>query len=60
VVTRLNADMVKIIHSPDFGKKMADIGAVPIGDSNTQMAERIKTDTTDYAKLVKQANVVVN
>lgn len=60
VLDRLNTAMVDIIHSPEFGKKMLDIGAVPIGDSRAQMAERIKTDTESYAKLVKQANVVVN
>jgi len=60
VVARLNAEMVKIIQSPGFGKQMAEIGAVPIGDSSAQMAQQIKTDTESYAILVKQANVVVN
>jgi len=60
VVARLNAEMVKIIQSPSFGKQMAEIGAVPIGDSSAHMAQQIKTDTENYATLVKQAKVVVN
>ena len=57
VVARLNADMAKIIHSPDFRKKMDDIGAVPIGDTPEQMARRIHEDTARFARLVKDAKV---
>jgi tripartite-type tricarboxylate transporter receptor subunit TctC len=60
VVDKLNTEMVKIIQSPEFGKRMADIGAIPIGDSRAQMAQQIKTDSEEYAKLVKHANVEVN
>ena len=60
VVARLNAEMVKIIKSPEFGKRMAEIGAVPVGDSSAHMAQQIKDDTERYAKLVKEANVAIN
>ena len=60
VVDRLNAEMVKIIRSPDFTRRMAEIGAVPIGDSAAEMKARIGADTANYAKLVKEANVAVN
>jgi tripartite-type tricarboxylate transporter receptor subunit TctC len=57
VVTRLNTEIVRIVNSPDFKKKMADIGAVPIGNSPAEMASQIKTDTERFAKLVKDARV---
>jgi len=60
VVTRLNAEMVKIIRSPDFSRRMAEIGAVPIGDTPAEMKARIGTDTENYAKLVKDAKVAIN
>lgn len=60
VVARLNTEMVKVIQSPAFGKRMAEIGAVPIGDSSAEMARQIKKDTNNYAKLVKEANVSIN
>ncbi|WPB57350.1 tripartite tricarboxylate transporter substrate binding protein [Xylophilus sp. GOD-11R] len=60
VVAKLNAEMVKIIHSPDFKKRMEDIGAEPIGDTPEQMAAQIKADTARYARLVKDANVVID
>ncbi len=59
VVTRLNTEMVKIIQSPDFRKKMEDIGADPIGNTPEQMARQIKDDTERFARLVKEAKVVL-
>jgi tripartite-type tricarboxylate transporter receptor subunit TctC len=57
VLDRLSKEMMKIIASPDFVKRMAAIGAVPIGDTPAQMAARIKSDTDKYAVLVKDAKV---
>jgi tripartite-type tricarboxylate transporter receptor subunit TctC len=57
VIARLNADIVKIVNSAEFRKKMDDIGAVPVGDKPAQMAARIKEDTERFAKLVKEAGV---
>ena len=59
VVARLNAEMVKIIHSPEFRKHMEDIGADPVGDTPAQMASQIKDDTAKYARLVKEAKVAI-
>jgi tripartite-type tricarboxylate transporter receptor subunit TctC len=59
VVTRLNTEMVKIIQSADFRKKMDDIGADPIGNTPEQMARQIKDDTERFARLVKEAKVVL-
>jgi tripartite-type tricarboxylate transporter receptor subunit TctC len=59
VVARLNAEMVKIIQSPEFSKRMGEIGAEPIGDSTDQMAAQIRSETEKFAKLVKDAKVVI-
>lgn len=59
VVARLNAEVVKIINSSEFRKKMDDIGAQPIGDTPVQMAKQIKEDTERFAKLVKDAKVTI-
>jgi tripartite-type tricarboxylate transporter receptor subunit TctC len=59
VVNRLHAEIVKIVHSADFRKKMDDIGAVTIGDTPVQMAAQIKEDTERFAKLVKDAKVTL-
>jgi tripartite-type tricarboxylate transporter receptor subunit TctC len=59
IVARLNTEIVKIVNSPDFRKRMDEIGAVPIGNSQAQMASQIKTDTERFARLVKEAKITV-
>ncbi|NUZ04679.1 Bug family tripartite tricarboxylate transporter substrate binding protein [Piscinibacter koreensis] len=60
VVGRLGTEMVKIIRSPDFQKRMEGIGAEPIGNTPEQMARQIKDDTERYARLVKEAKVSID
>lgn len=59
VVARLNTEIVKIVNSPDFRKRMDELGAVPVGNTQSQMAAQIKSDTERFAKLVKDAKVAV-
>ena len=59
IVTRLNTEMVKAIRSPEFRKRMEEIGAEPIGSSGEQMALQIKAETEKFAKLVKDAKVTI-
>ncbi|ACB35437.1 conserved hypothetical protein [Leptothrix cholodnii SP-6] len=59
VVARLNAEMVKVIQSADFRKRMDEIGAEPIGNSAEQMAQQIRGETEKFAKLVKDAKVTI-
>lgn len=60
IVARLNLEMVRIIHSPEFKKRMEDIGAEPIGNTPEQMAQQIRGDTERFAKLVRDANVTID
>jgi tripartite-type tricarboxylate transporter receptor subunit TctC len=60
VVARLNAEMTRIIKSPEFAEKMLAIGADPIGDSSAEMATRIREETAKFAKLVKDGNVTID
>jgi tripartite-type tricarboxylate transporter receptor subunit TctC len=60
IVARLNTEMVKVIQSPEFRKRMDEIGAEPIGNSTDQMAAQIKGETEKFAKLVKDAKVTID
>ncbi|MBB6561275.1 tripartite-type tricarboxylate transporter receptor subunit TctC [Acidovorax soli] len=60
VVTRLNTELVKIIQSPDFKKRMEEIGAEPIGNTPAEMEAQIRNDTAKYARLVKEAKVAID
>jgi tripartite-type tricarboxylate transporter receptor subunit TctC len=60
VLTRLSDEMMRIIRSPDFQKRMAEIGAEPVGNTPEQMASQIKNDTDKFARLVKDAKVTID
>ncbi|MBT9463645.1 tripartite tricarboxylate transporter substrate binding protein [Hydrogenophaga sp.] len=60
IVTRLNTEMVKVIQSPEFRGRMAEIGAEPIGDTSAQMAQQIASETEKFGKLVREAKVVID
>ena len=59
IVARLNAEMVKVIHSAQFKQRMDEIGAEPVGNSPEQMAEQIRAETDKFARLVKDAKVTI-
>jgi tripartite-type tricarboxylate transporter receptor subunit TctC len=59
ILARLNVEMVKVIQSPEFRKRMEEIGAEPIGNSADQMAQQIKGETEKFAKLVKDAKMTI-
>lgn len=59
IVARLSAEMVKIIQSPEFKKRMDEIGAEPIGNTPDQMARQIHDETQKFANLVRDAKVTI-
>lgn len=59
ITARLNTEMVKIIQSSEFRRKMNDVGAEPIGNSASEMAAQIKGETEKFARLVKEAKVTI-
>ena len=59
VLDRLSAEATKIIQSPEFRKRMDDIGAQPVGNSPAEMAAQIRSETDKFSLLVKAANVTV-
>ncbi|MFO1198121.1 MAG: tripartite tricarboxylate transporter substrate binding protein [Burkholderiaceae bacterium] len=60
VQAKLAAEMIRIIQSPGFRKRMDEIGAEPVGDAPEQMGRRIRDETEKFAVMVKQANVVLD
>ena len=60
IVTRLSGEMMAIIASPEFIKRMDEIGAQPIGNKPAEMAQQIAIETTKFASLVKSGKVTVD
>lgn len=57
--TRLSAEIVKIVNSPDFQQRMLAAGAEPLATGSEEFAKRIDAETAKFAKLVKDGKVVI-
>lgn len=47
------------MQAPEFGKRMAEIGAEPIGNTPGQMAQQISDETAKFAALLRDAGVSI-
>ena len=59
VITRLNAEIVKIVNSPDFQQRMIAAGAEPMPSAPEAFARRIHDETSKFAVLVKEGKVTI-
>ena len=51
--------MLKVIKSPPFATAMAAAGCEPLGSTSAEMAALIAAETTKFARIVKEGNIVV-
>ncbi|HWI13913.1 MAG TPA: tripartite tricarboxylate transporter substrate binding protein [Burkholderiales bacterium] len=57
IVQKVNAVLVKALHSPDVKQRLAEQGAEPVANTPEQFAATIQRDLAKWAKVVKEANV---
>ena len=57
IVTKLNAEIVKILHMPDVRERFFGLGAEPVGNTPEQFAAIIKSEIAKWAKVIKDANI---
>jgi tripartite-type tricarboxylate transporter receptor subunit TctC len=53
IVTRLNAAVVKVVHSPEIRSQFEALGADPVGSSIEEFATYVRRESERYAKVVK-------
>jgi tripartite-type tricarboxylate transporter receptor subunit TctC len=54
IVTKLNAEIVRILQDPDMKTRIAADGAEAVGGTPEQFGTHIRTDIAKWAKVVKQ------
>lgn len=59
IVSRLSAEIVKIVRSQDFQQRMLAAGAEPMAGTSDEFARRINDETVKFAKLVKDGKVAI-
>ena len=57
VIRRINADVLKVIRSPDFVEHLKAEGSDPVGDSPEQFAAFLREETAKWNKVIKFANI---
>jgi tripartite-type tricarboxylate transporter receptor subunit TctC len=60
IITRLNAEWVKIAAMPDTKEKMEKAGFEPMSGTPDQFAEFIKAEIMRWATVIKEANISTN
>ncbi|MEP7156932.1 MAG: tripartite tricarboxylate transporter substrate binding protein [Betaproteobacteria bacterium] len=60
IVTRLNAELVKIIAMPDIRERLDSLGVDPVANTSEQFAAFQKAEIAKWAKVVKDANIKAN
>lgn len=53
LVTRLQTEIARIIHTPDIKEKLSSQGADPIGNSPAEMGKWLASEKDRWAKLIK-------
>jgi tripartite-type tricarboxylate transporter receptor subunit TctC len=53
IVTRLNAAVVKVVHSPEIRSQFEALGADPVGSSIEEFAAYVRREYERYGKVVK-------
>lgn len=53
IVNKLNAELVKIVKSPDVQKKLTDFGYVPVGSSVEEFKRLSEEDFARYGKVIR-------
>ena len=57
IVTRLNAELVKVLRSADVSEQLAKLGAVPVGDSPEQFGAFVKAESARWGKIIKDLGI---
>jgi len=59
IVARVQAEVVAALKAPDLLERFTAVGAEPVGSTPEQFVERIKSDATKWAEVIRAANVKV-
>ena len=57
IIEKIHRDTVKVLALPEVRKKLSDIGMEVIGNSPAEFAAAIKTETPQWAKVIKDAEI---
>ncbi|QWD70017.1 tripartite tricarboxylate transporter substrate binding protein [Polynucleobacter sp. UB-Siik-W21] len=60
IVSKISADIDKVLKTPQVRKEMVDRGIEPSGGTSEEFAELIKTDQQKWSKLIQDKNIKID
>jgi tripartite-type tricarboxylate transporter receptor subunit TctC len=57
LISRLNAEIVKAMNAPDLRKRLTDVSVEPLASTPEEFAKFLQSETSRYAKIIKDANI---
>lgn len=57
IVERLNKELNVVLRDPDVRKKLADMGAAPLGGTPQELGEHLARETVKWEKVIRQAGI---
>ena len=57
ILAKLNAELLRIVKTPDFQKALAAEGAEPVASTPDYFGDFIRKETARWAKIIKAANI---
>jgi tripartite-type tricarboxylate transporter receptor subunit TctC len=57
VVSRLNAELARIVRAPDVKARLLELGSDPVGSTPQEFARVIRAEREKWAKVIQEANV---
>jgi tripartite-type tricarboxylate transporter receptor subunit TctC len=60
IVEKLHRETVRVLNLPDVRKQFDEFGLEPVGNTPAEFAAIIKTETPEWAKVIKQAGIKVS
>jgi len=60
IITKLNGEVVRILHVPEVQERLRGIGADPVGNSPREFSEFQRAEMERWAKVIRAANIHVD
>ena len=60
IVHKLHDDTVKVLQEPEIRTKMLAAGLEPVGNTETEFSDQIRSETAFWSRIVRQAHIRLN
>ena len=60
ITARVHGDVVEILRQPDVRARMMEFGAEPVGSTQAEFSEHIRSEIAKYRKIVAATKITIN